>query len=248
MTRHLDIIVELQDALHELRSARERLAGIPDWMEELHAEHSAQKAEIEALEATVEEAATARREAEGTISDAQEQLQKYQQQINAVSTQREYGALLQEIDHVKEQIRSDEEAGLEALERQEEARRQAEEKRGSFAELDERYTRELAKWEAEKPGVAEQVQKLEARVEKLSEKVPRPHLIFFNRLLERRDGNALAPIRELETPSRGPKVWHCGACSFRVRPQVVVEIRNQGNLVQCDSCKRILYLEDDGGA
>jgi predicted nucleic acid-binding Zn-ribbon protein len=30
-----------------------------------------------------------------------------------------------------------------------------------------------------------------------------------------------------------------------VRPQSVVEIRNGTGLVQCDSCKRILYLEPE---
>ena len=30
-----------------------------------------------------------------------------------------------------------------------------------------------------------------------------------------------------------------------VRPQVVVEIRNGDTLVQCDSCKRILFFEEE---
>ncbi len=37
--------------------------------------------------------------------------------------------------------------------------------------------------------------------------------------------------------------WSCGACNYRVRPQVVVEIRTQGSLIECDSCKRILFVE-----
>ena len=245
MTRHLDTIVELQDTLTRLEAARDRLAGIPDWMQELHAEHGAERAAIEELEAAAEQARHERREAEAAITDAQGKLQRYQQQINAVTTTREYGALLQEIDHVKGQIRTSEELGLGALERQEEARRAAEEKRQAFRELDERYARELERWESEKPSVAAEVASLEERTKALRAQVPRPQLMLFERLLARRTGAALAAVRLLETPGRGPQVWHCGACNYRVRPQAVVEIRNRGTLVQCDSCKRILYLEEE---
>lgn len=246
MSHHLDTIVELQDTLNRLVDARARLSGIPDWMQELHEEHSAEKAAIEELETAAEQAAHERREAEAAIADAQEKLQRYQQQINTVTTQREYGALLQEIDHVKQTIRESEEGGLEALERQDEAKRIAEEKREAFSELDQRYAAELARWEEEKPEVAAEVETLEQRAAALRDQVPRPHLVLFERLLERSGGKALAPVRLLETPGRGPQVWHCGACNYRVRPQAVVEIRNHGTLVQCDSCKRILYVENGG--
>lgn len=244
MSRHLDTIVELQDTLTRLTAVREKLSGIPDWMQELHAEHAAERAAIEALDTAAEQAATERREAESAIADAQEKLQRYQQQINAVTTTREYGALLQEIDHVKSQIRTNEEQGLAALERQDEARKAAADKRESFAELDQRYAAELARWEAEKPSVATEAAELEQRAATLREQIPRPHLMLFDRLYDRFGGQALAPVRELESPGRGPRAWHCGACNYRVRPQVVVEIRNTGSLVQCDSCKRILYLEE----
>ena len=86
MTRHLDTIVELQDTLTRLAAARARIAGIPDWMQELHAEHAAERASIEALEAAATEAGHQRREDEAAIADAQEKLQRYHQQINAVTT------------------------------------------------------------------------------------------------------------------------------------------------------------------
>ena len=49
-------------------------------------------------------------------------------------------------------------------------------------------------------------------------------------------------------PAARQREWHCSACNYRVRPQVVVEIRNSDNLVQCDSCKRILFLVEEAQA
>src|SRR5688572_11246562 len=142
MNPHLDTIVELQSAITLLKEAEHRLHGIPDWMRDLHEEHSNQKKEIDALQEAAEEAAKERRTAEAATQDAQEKLKKYQQQINRVSTQREYGALLQEIDTVKGQISASEEQALSALERSEQTQKDLAAKRETFQELDERYAAE----------------------------------------------------------------------------------------------------------
>lgn len=245
MNPHLDTIVELQSDISQLKEAEQRLHGIPDWMRELHDEHAARKAEIDALQQSLDEAARERRTADAATQDAQEKLKKYQQQINKVSTQREYGALLQEIDTVKTQISSSEEQALSSLDRHDKAEQDLKEKRESFRELDERYAAELARWEAEKPAIAKRVDELSARLAELRSRLPRNVLSLFDRILERNPGNALAEVRIIERPGGKQREWHCSACNYRVRPQVVVEIRNTGNLVQCDSCKRILFIDPE---
>lgn len=245
MNPHLETIVELQSAITQLREAEHRLHGIPDWMRDLHEEHSTQRKEIEALQQAADEAAKERRAAEAATQDAQEKLKKYQQQINRVSTQREYGALLQEIDTVKGQISASEEQALSALERSEQTQKDLAARRETFRELDERYAAELARWEAEKPAVAQRVEELKGRIGDLRGSLPRNLVSQFERILDRYPGGALAVVRPIERPGQKQREWHCSACNYRVRPQSVVEIRNSGNLIQCDSCKRILYLEPE---
>lgn len=245
MNPHLDTIVELQSAIIQLKEAEHRLHGIPDWMRDLHEEHSTQKKEIDALQQAAEEAAKERRTAEAATQDAQEKLKKYQQQINRVSTQREYGALLQEIDTVKGQISASEEQALSALERSEQTQKDLAARRATFQELDERYAAELARWDAEKPAVAQRVEELKQQIGDLRGRLPRNVASLFERILDRYPGSALASVRPIERPGQKQREWHCSACNYRVRPQSVVEIRNSGNLIQCDSCKRILYLEPE---
>jgi predicted nucleic acid-binding Zn-ribbon protein len=246
MAEQLSTIVELQQALNELRAAEELLDGIPDWMQELHDEHSEQKAGIDALAAEVEEAAQAHRTAEAEISDLREKVKHFQEQIGMVRNQREYGALLQEIDGAKQQISDFEEQAITALETQEEASGRLEQEQESFQDLDERYAAELEKWEAQKPDVARQAETLRGRIEVLREQVSQQHLAYFERLMDARDGQALAAVQEVDR-GKGPKIWHCGACNYRVRPQSVVAIQTQGSIEMCDSCKRILYIEEEAG-
>jgi len=246
MAEQLSTIVELQRDLDELRAAEELLGGIPDWMQELHDEHSQQKAIIDSLAAEVDDAALANRTAEAEISDLREKVKHFQEQIGLVRNQREYGALLQEIDGTKQQIGTFEDQALTALETQEEASGRLQEEQESFKDLDSRYATELEKWEAQKPEVAKKAEVLRSRVEVLRERVPLSILTHFERVMTHRDGKGLASIQEV-VRGKGPKIWHCGACNYRVRPQAVVAIQTQGSIEMCDSCKRILYIEEEAG-
>jgi predicted nucleic acid-binding Zn-ribbon protein len=244
MGDELKIIVELQHTIDELNTAEELLAGIPDWMQELHEEHSRQKAEMDGLQAALEEAELAKRTADGEISDLQAKVKHFQEQISLVRNQREYGALLQEIDTAKEQISGVEERELAAMEQGEEAQRLLDERQGPFQELDERYQQELQKWEGQKPEVARRAEELRQQVTELEGRIPKQILAMFERTRLRYGGNALARVMEVER--KGPKIWHCGVCNYRVRPQTVVSIQAK-NIGTCDSCRRILYIEEDAG-
>lgn len=242
MGDELKVVVELQQTIDELKAAEDLLAGIPDWMQELHEQHSRQKAEMEGLEAAQEEADQAKRAAEGEISDLGEKVKHFQEQIGMVRNQREYGALLQEIDTAKEQISAAEERELAAMEQGEEAQRLLEERSGTFQELDERYQQELQKWESQKPEVERRAEELRQQVSDLENRVPKGILAMFERTRLRYGGKALAVVREIDR--KGPRIWHCGVCNYRVRPQTVVSIQ-AGNIETCDSCKRILHIAED---
>jgi predicted nucleic acid-binding Zn-ribbon protein len=243
----IEMVVDLQQAYDELKAAEELLHGIPDWMRELHDEYSARRREMQAIETAIEAAAGERRGAEAGVADAQEKLRHFQEQIGRVRNQREYSALLQEIDLIKQQIQAQEELGIEALERQDAEQGRLDEERQAFAELEARYNQELEKWESQKPEVAAAAEKLRGRIEALEGRLPKGILRQYALIRERFDGAALARVRELQRVGKGPQMWHCSGCNYRVLPQSLVEIRNRGSVVLCDSCKRILYyVEDDG--
>lgn len=246
MPGHLESIVVLHKTNTELVEAKEKLAGIPDWMRELHDEHSGRKAEIDAEAAKRDEAAKERRAAEASLADAQEKAKHFQSQISQVSTQREYTALLKEIDTVKAQISDLEKEVLQQIENHDEAEGALKKLEDDFRDLDERYKGELSKWEAEKPGIADRVKILTREVDQLRSKMPRPVRALFDRIYDRHTTTALSRIVKVQTIKGGNTMWHCECCSYNVRPQILVEIRNDGAVIQCESCKRILYIEDEG--
>ena len=245
MSGQIDSIVALHKTNTELVGTRERLEGIPDWMRELHDEHSSRRAEIDAVVAQRDESLKERRTAEAELADAQEKAKHFQSQISKVSTQREYTALLKEIDTVKAQLAELEKKVLELIDSHDASEKEAATLEEGFRDLDERYKGELAKWEAEKPEVARKLDELTHEVEQLRSNLARPYLSLFDRIYQRHNTSSLSKLVKIKTVRGGNPMWHCEECSYNVRPQIVVEVRNDGAVIQCDSCKRILYLEDD---
>ena len=168
----------------------------------------------------------------------------FQSQINRVTTQREYGSLLKEIDTAQAEMEAHEEAALTVLETIEAAQAELGVQRDEFKELDDTYKKMLASWEEEKPTVAARLRQVEADIEEIRERLSPALVAQFQRLYERHAGHAFAPVIEVESSPRSGAVWHCSVCNYSVRPQVIVEIKNNGNLVACESCHRFLYIED----
>ena len=245
MPRELDSLVQLQLALKEADTARRQLEGIPDSMREIHEQHRSHVEVITRLETQIQGDEHERRTAESAATDANAKLAQYQEQVNRVTTAREYGALLKEIDAVKAKVSTHEDEALAILERMESARRELEQARSEFAGIDQEYQKLLAAWEQERPQVAARLEDVERDILRLKKDIPGQMLRQFEMLFRRLDGDALSKITRMAATPRGPVVWHCSVCNYRVRPQIIVEIKTNGALVQCERCHRFLRVEDN---
>ncbi|MEM1244753.1 MAG: hypothetical protein AAGK22_00195 [Acidobacteriota bacterium] len=208
-------------------------------MQELHAEHQRIKARMGECEETASSALLEQKAAEGSAQEHLAKAAHYQEQIAQVTTQREYGALLNEIDAAKKLASDFEEKALEAIEIVDTANSEKESLETEFQEVDSKYQIELAEWEEEKPQVAEEMDRLEAEADVLRAKLPKPILLAYERLYERLGGNPLAKIQPLGASGSG---WRCSTCNYAIRPQVVVQLRAANELVPC-TCGRQLYID-----
>jgi predicted nucleic acid-binding Zn-ribbon protein len=243
MTDSLQQLIRLCQSMQLLAADTALLAGVPDEMRALHEEFTRESAALEKLEQDAESAALERRKADAAIADAQEKQKHFQQQVGRVRNQREYGALLTEIDNAKQNAKALEEGALSALERSEELVKELAARRQAFGELEGRYQEAMARWEAEKPEVARRAAERQADVKALEEGLPRPVLAHLKRIFERYRGEALSLLKRAERTGAAA-IWHCGSCNYQIRAQVAVEIRTRGAIVQCEGCKRFLRPED----
>jgi uncharacterized protein len=231
---------ELQALIH-LQEYDTRIAG-------LEAEASRLPKRIEAIQASVAEARAAVDTVKGRIDAARKNLRAKEKDLEVVATKRakadahlwevktnkEYSAVLVEIEDIKQEKSRTEEEILALMEMQE---RLASEQREAEARLktredqgrqDEAVVRQqLATVEAELTGV---------RGERatLAREVPPPLLADYERILKARGGLAIAPV----TPT-----GVCGGCRVTIRPQAIQELRG-ATLMRCESCGRYLYWHE----
>jgi predicted nucleic acid-binding Zn-ribbon protein len=148
-----------------------------------------------------------------------------------VKTNKEYQAMQKEIATAEREVRSFEDRILDRMEEAEALqadvkRAEADLKKEQAAIADAR--RGL---DAERKGIDANVARLSAdRAALVSEILP-PALALFEHVSRSRRPPAVVEARD----------GHCSFCHVRLRPQVFNEIRRNDQLIQCESCQRILY-------
>jgi hypothetical protein len=228
LVRLQEIAFEIRDLEESRGTLPERLAGLEQTFQQRIAEIGSARLRHEAL---VQQDQRLSRER----VDLQERLRQAQQKLMHVNNQREYSAVLNEIDAYKNSLASTEDRMLEC-------ETQIEELAGPAAEADERINEERTTVEKQKKDLAEvfsaageRLVELNKQRSELAALLPTGVLRRFESVFRARAGVALARV-EKES---------CSACHVRLRPQVINLARRGEELVTCDSCRRILVIDEN---
>ena len=190
-----------------------------------------EKEKIESLEKT-------RRQKEGQLNLEQEKIKRAEAKMFEVKTNKEYQALLGEIDAIKGANSRMEEEILRVMDEIDELKKDL-----SKREKDVGAT--LEKIEAERKKLQQQMghdekvwEKQVERREALSKQIETKLVKLYNTLKEKRQGVGVVGVKR-ET---------CQGCFVNVPPQLFIEVQKNNALVRCPHCNRILYWEGDRNA
>jgi hypothetical protein len=226
----LKTLVELQEVDSRLLALEKAKGDLPERVQEL----GSQIEQLSALRQQKAEALTttqrSRRAAEGALELAKEKKKKYENQLYAVKTNKEYDAVTTEIETTVLEIDQTETKILEAIEQEENLQKEIAEQDEQLARLQREYSEQQAILETREAETAKLVQSLEGQRQALIASVPRPLLGAYKRILNGKDGLAVVPIM------RGA----CGGCLTRIPPQRIMEVREMNQIYYCETCGRIL--------
>jgi len=235
----LEHLLRLQKLDLEIEECKRREKEIPRQKEKHDLQRKRMAEELEERQAICQRLEVEQRKCYGEIEQQQEQIAKYQQQLNTVKKNEEYQALLNEIETTKRQIGQKEERILTLMEELEEAqeRLKADEER-----IDAAVKRIDAHCEAldeELNAAVEKRKQLEAEAEKAAEAVEPDLLRKYRRIRAANiSGPAVVPLDD--SNDKDPV---CTGCYMHVRPQLVNEILAQ-EVRSCNHCGRLLYYRD----
>jgi predicted nucleic acid-binding Zn-ribbon protein len=225
----------VQEILSALDAVQERIAAFPAEVARLEKELLAAQKEIEAERARVQELGKDRRRLEMELMGVETKITKYQTQLLDVKTNKEYQAMLHEIEGCKAERAALDEKIL--LEMEESEKRHAAVR--ALEETLERRRRETTQGKARLDTETEELKRrastLEAERANLEAGVSAEYLQPFLKVARQRKGLALVAVRD----------ERCGGCHVRVMPKLIQQVRRATGLIACDSCKRWLYVPDE---
>jgi len=224
-------LVRLQHIVRDARAAEAIVDGAPQTIEEIEARFRERNAEYVAIKDRFDALEADHRSRTSELATLEEHKTKYTADLMQVQNQREYAAMLKEIDSVKSQIGEHEEAILSDMD-------EIETVKGELATHEEHIQTERAKVETERAAVqaaakkaAKQIAKLEKERALIEKDLSRSMLASIQRLEAGRQGEFMANAED----------GTCQACFVRVRPQGFQEVKLATKIHFCGNCKRLLY-------
>ncbi len=231
----MGVLLKLQELDLELKKIQAEHDSIPAQMEEIERDHNELNAQIEEQESELKILKVAIREAEGKVTFLDEMSKKYKQQLLMVKTNREYSALLTEIERVKREKEELEELIIQDMEKAEALSAEIKEKNGRLEELSKERQGKKDELDVKLKELGKEITICKRKREKLAGEVNRPTLKLYERIMNSRVNRAVVPIR-----SSGS----CGGCFAHVPIQKVADIRKGSQIYTCDGCGRILYYDE----
>jgi len=224
-----------------LQDIEQKIAGLQKSISEVPSKLHVQQQQLEDLSRAHEqrvahchELAKRRRALEGDVDVLRARLTKLKDQLMAVKTNKEYTAMLHEIQAVETQIRSEEDNVLDIMEQMESIEGDLKGAEKELKARTEEIRQAIQRCSDSVPGLESELARLRGEKEATEALIESDLLSRYRRIADARRGIALAEARD----------ELCGACHVRIRPQVYADLIKNQNLYFCDSCSRILFLRE----
>lgn len=166
-----------------------------------------------------------------------DRVKKYSVQMYEVKTNKEYTALKDEIEKDKAEMAKIEDKILQLMLKEDELKGAAGRRGAELAEMEKKVKQEEADTTALLAKLAAERAELIAKRSGEGGKVKAQLLHRYDQIRKSRGGSPLAHVSGDATAAA------CSECHMSIRPQIIVEIHKQDDLVFCESCGRILFLD-----
>ena len=226
-------LVRIQELLLEKRAAEQVVQDAPGRLEEIEGRVRERNAEYVAVRERYDALEADQRHRTGELETLEENRKKYMADLMQVQNQREYAAMLKEIDSVKSQISENEEAILKDMEEIETVKTDLESQESHIQAERKLVEEESAVVKSEAEAAEATIVRVDEERRQIESELPESLVAVVGRLEASRQGIFLS--RALD--------GICQSCFVRVRPQVFQEIRQAQKVHACSNCRRLLYHE-----
>ena len=231
MIPDLEKLIQLQAAENQMREVDLALQEIPQQRAALDAELAQEREKLASAREKLGTAQKRRRQNETTLQDFETRRSKYKGQLMEVKTNKEYQAMLHEIDTVEREVRGIEDRILEDMEAAEGLAGEITAEERLFKQAEERHAAATRALDDRAARLEHERAQFVAARDAVAAELPEDLLGLFRRVARLR-GVAVAEARDAR----------CQQCNVLLRPQMFVDLKRNDQIQQCPSCNCILYF------
>lgn len=243
MKEELKPLLEIQAIDLQIRKIEQDMRVIPERLNVLTSSHDEMLEQIEAIEEEIREMTSQKVNIEDEIELENARLAKDQQKLNGLKTNRDYQAMLKEIEGIKTGNASREEEFMLLIAKSEERQKECEELKAKISQVKGEIEAEQIVVNTATEQAKQQLNGLTAQRDEIVKNAKKDLFARYMFLRDKRAGIALAPISSKAS---------CGGCNMNIPPQLFNELLRDEKIHYCPTCQRFIYIalepQNDGAS
>ena len=234
MKEQINLLVKLQEKDRVLDRFRRQIREGPERLQDLGKELQTLEEDVEADKRRIQDLNKTQREYEAEIEDGLAHIRKSRGRLMSIKNNKEYRALLREIEEAEKGNADKEDTILSCLEELENLNKELEVKEKGLSAMRDSLESEKTAVSKEVARVHEELSDTEKSREKLVQTVAPQLLAKYEQIKTRSGGIAVALVNNAT----------CSECHLGIPPQMYNELQRQDSLKFCPNCQRIIYWKE----
>lgn len=228
------VLLDLQEIMGRARAIEEEKRKVPLEVADLKSLFEEREAAFLAAGQEFENLRQQRRDQERDIEEERDKVEKAKAKLMGIKTNKEYYAMLKEIEQTKRLNSEREEALLALLARYEEAEKRLAECKAELDEVSDRYRTRMVDIDARVATFDSRIASINSDKARIGASIDRALLRRFELIFERREGLAIAAAVHCS----------CSGCHMNLSPQLYNMLQREDKLYACPNCNRLLYYSE----
>jgi predicted nucleic acid-binding Zn-ribbon protein len=227
-------LLQVQERDQKIRHIQKDLKEVPNLESRAKTQLAGDLAAVEKAHAGVMAIELAIKSIEMDIGTRRTSIKRIQDQQFETRKNDEFQALGHEVERYQKEINGMEDKELEQMEKLEAAKAVQAEAQAKLAATQARVDEELVMLAERATGLQKRLGDLKVERAGLIGGVPEETLEMYDRIFKKKGDSAVAPL----------KGDMCGGCHMKVVIGTLQSLKQAEGITQCESCGRILYLEE----
>jgi hypothetical protein len=235
LEQELKTVYEAQKIDLQILEHEKKLVTTPKKIEKMDHDIKAMHDKVTKEKEILEELEKDRKRKEKELEMEKEKIKKFESKLYEVKTNKEYQALLKEIETAKQANDKEEEEIIEIMVKVEDLRKDFESTSKLLKEKEKVVESEKKKLLSEMDSLDKIILDLKQQRDNLLSVVDKTLRETYSMLISRRGGSAVVNVKN----------GVCLGCFMNIPPQLFIEVTKNSRLILCPSCNRIFYFTEE---